>query len=110
VSPRGPSAADNAELRRGRFSRIGTVEGYLSLPLLIVGVLAPALIPPVPEPYGVAVGIALWAIAWLLSLSGTRHGRGYGRLAAGLSLTLLSMHAICLIVLILGGAILIHHP
>jgi hypothetical protein len=97
-----PSSADYAEMRRARLARIGTVEGYLALPFT-VSVVAPKLIPPVPEPYDLPVGIALRAIAWLFSLSGTRHGRGYGRFAAGLSLTCLSVHAICLVVLILVG-------
>jgi len=75
----------------------------------MVGIVAPKLIPPVPEPYNLPVGITLWAAAWLFSLSGTRHGRGYGRFAAGLSLTLLSVHAILLVGLILGGATFIDH-
>ena len=100
---------DHAESQRGRLARIGTVEGYLALLLLVLCFVAPRLIPAVPEPYDLPVGFSLWAFAWLFSLSGTRHGRGYGRLAAGLSLILLSLHAIAVLFLVLGGAIITRH-
>jgi hypothetical protein len=112
VSPMCASTADNAELRRGRLSRIGTVEGYLSLLLLVLLFVQPLLAPPLPEAYELPIGISLWAVAWLLSLSGTRHGLGFGRIAAGLSLSVLSLHALAVVYLLLGGGTIIHrnHP
>ncbi len=101
------SSANNADLQRGRLARIGTIEGYLALLLIVLCVLTPRVIPPAPEPYDLPVGFSLWAALWLFSLSGLRHGHGYGRLAAGVSLALLSLHAIAVVYLVLGGAVLI---
>jgi hypothetical protein len=105
----GPSSANNAELRRERLARIGTVEGYLALLLIVLCLVSPKVIPPALEPYDLPVGVALWGAAWLFSISGIRHGQAYGRWAAGLSLTLLSLHAITVAYLVFGGAIFGRH-
>jgi hypothetical protein len=104
------SSTTNAELGQGKLARLGTVEGYLALALTVVGIFPGRIIPPAPEPYTLPVAFSLWAAAWLFSISGIRHGHGYGRLAAGSSLALLSLHAVALICLIFGGAVLIRHP
>ena len=39
----------------------------------------------------------MWALAWVLSLSGVRIGKGGGRVAAGFALALLSLHAVTLL-------------
>jgi hypothetical protein len=41
----------------------------------------------------------MWALAWVLSLSGVRIGKGGGRVAAGFTLALLSLHAATLLVI-----------
>jgi hypothetical protein len=105
-----PSSASNTDLGRGRLARIATIEGYLAILLTLLSVLPLKVMPPVPEPYVLPVGVSIWAGAWLFSISGTRHGHGYGRLAAGLSLTFLSLQAIGTVYLLLGGAaVLTHH-
>jgi hypothetical protein len=107
-SIRNPSI-DNDQLRGRKLSRIATVEGCLALLLIVNFFVVPRLAPPLPEPLDLTVGVFLWALAWLFSISGTRHGRGYGRWAAALSLSLLSLHALAFAALLLGGATIHHH-
>jgi hypothetical protein len=90
-----PTCEDH-ERRRERLSRVGTVEGYVAL---VIGLVAPLLLPTIPSPYGEGLGITMWALAWVLSLSGVRIGKGGGRVAAGITLGLLSLHAVALLVI-----------
>src|SRR6516162_3346585 len=102
----GNSSTSNAELDQGRLARMGSVEGYLALLLIVICIVPRRIIPPAPEPYTLPIGLSLWAAAWLFSLGGIRHGHVYARLAAGASLAVLSLHAVAFVYLLLGGAVL----
>src|SRR5688500_18818726 len=80
-------------LERPRWSRMATIEGYLSLALVGLMFSAGALQVWFPAPYGFAVGVSAWGIAWLLAISGVRRGRGGARVAASISLGILVVHA-----------------
>jgi hypothetical protein len=90
---------DDHERRREALSRVGTVEGYVAFVVLLIGLVAPPLLPTIPSPYGEGLGITMWALAWVFSLSGVRIGKGGGRAAAGFTLALLSLHAVTLLVI-----------
>jgi hypothetical protein len=93
-----PTGEDH-ERRRERLSRVGTVEGYVAFVVLLIGLVAPLLLPTIPSPYGEGLEITMSALAWVLSLSGVRIGNGGGRVAAGFTLALLSLHAVTLLVI-----------
>jgi hypothetical protein len=93
------NAASEAHSKHARLSRVGTIEGYLAFLILVSFFAATPFVQRIPEPYGQAIAITLWALAWIFSLSGVRHGKGAGRVAAGFTLGLLSLHALTLLVI-----------
>jgi hypothetical protein len=93
------SAPEGQERRRARLARVGTIEGYAAFVILLICIVPPSFTPRIPEPYGLAIGITLWALAWIFSLSGTRFGKGGGRIAGGFTLTLLILHAVAILVI-----------
>ena len=93
------TAPSETHEKHARLSRVGTIEGYFAFLILVSFFAATAVARRMPEPYGQAVAITLWALAWIFSLSGIRYGKRAGRVAAGLTVTLLSFHALTLLVI-----------
>ena len=67
--------------------------------MLLAFFVSPLLLPAIPNPFGQGLWITLWGLAWVLSLSGARIGKGGGRVAAGFTLALLSLHAVTFLVI-----------
>jgi len=82
-------------------TRAGSIEGYLALTLMAFGyVWAGKYGPSFPEPYEPVIGISLWTFWLLFAVSGVRHGRGWGRVAAGVALAVFSLNAIANVVIL----------
>jgi hypothetical protein len=79
-------------------SRLARAEGYPALSFVFVSFLGP-LLPPLPGPVGLAVGVSIWACGWLFAISGVRRGRGGARVAALVSLVILVLHAAVLLLI-----------
>jgi hypothetical protein len=72
--------------------RAGKIEGYLSLPVVVLTFCNP-LLDWLPEDFGAPIWIGIWACGWLLAISGVRHGEGSSRVVAGISLAILVIQA-----------------
>jgi len=81
-------------------SKTARVEGYFALFFVLALFLDP-LFPPLPGTLGLAVGVSIWACGWLFAISGVRRGRGGARVAAGISLAALILHAALITVIAL---------
>jgi hypothetical protein len=90
---------DEHERRRARLSLVGTVEGHLAPVVVLIGLVPPRFWPPIPDLLNQGIGITVWALAWLLSISGTRFGKGGGRVVAALTLALLTLHGVTMLII-----------
>jgi hypothetical protein len=95
-----PTPADPTEGVPGHASRIARIEGYLALLCVVALFLGPAF-PALPQPVGLALGVSIWACGWLFAISGVRHGAGGARVAAGICLAILVLHAASMLVIVL---------
>jgi hypothetical protein len=93
-----PVAPDSMDGRGKAAAKLARVEGYLAL-LFVVALFLSPLLPRWPEPFGMAVGISVWACGWLFAISGARRGRGGARVAAVVSLVILVLHAMLVLVI-----------
>jgi hypothetical protein len=85
-----PNPESSGQERRKRRARIGNAEGWLSLAIIV----APYLMPSVDHPSKLDVILTVVVVfggASLLALDGFRFGRGSGRVAAAVSLAILSL-------------------
>ena len=78
-------------------TRAGSIEGYLALAFMAVGFAWPFLRPAVPGWVELAIWISFWALSLLFAVSGFRHGRGGGRVAASVVLAILTLFAIAIV-------------
>jgi hypothetical protein len=83
-----PPPESSGRQRSERRARVGEVEGWLSL----VVIIAPYLMSGVdPGEEGVFMFVGIFGTASLPALDGFRFGRGSGRVAAVVSLSILSL-------------------
>jgi len=75
--------------------RFKDVEGYIAIVFVILTFVNPVLaaFPRRYATYALAIGIALWGLGWLFSISGVRRNKGGALIAAWLSLAILILHA-----------------
>ena len=74
-----------------------STESYVALFLVCVGVLPPLVLWPLGLHSLITQINPLWLFAWLFAISGARRAKGTARLAAIASLTVLTFHAILLV-------------
>jgi hypothetical protein len=82
VNPTVTQPAKVARALQGSLARVGLVEGYLSLALLVALFLFGGLLSLLPEAFGTAISITFCACSLLFATSGARHGTGGARVAA----------------------------
>jgi hypothetical protein len=82
------SDPEPTEDRRRQLSRIAGIEGYLSLPIIVLAFCNP-LFSLLPESYLPPIWITMLGCGLLFAISGVRHGTGMARVVAGLSLAIL---------------------
>jgi len=92
-----PPPEPSGQKRHGRRARVGAIEGWLSLVLVIAPYLAPAVDHP-SQPFGILMFVGIFGAASLLALDGFRFSRGSGRMAAAVSLAILSLFLLQIIV------------
>jgi hypothetical protein len=97
------SASETAEPKRRRLSRAAQIEGYLSLPIVVLGFLNP-IFAAIPETFRMPIGITMWACAWLFAISGIRHGKDGARVVAGFALVILVVELLWLLTPRLHGS------